>query len=57
MRQHSGGVVSNQSVDTDRSRTLDPRRIVDCPDGDGEACIFRFLHEGPARDPVVQRDS
>ena len=50
MRQHSGGVVSNQSLNAHRPAAFDPGRIVYCPKSHLQTGDFRFLDETLARD-------
>ena len=56
MTQHNGGIVSNQRINPNRPRSLDPRRIIHGPNSDMKSLGFCFLYETLTREPVVQRE-
>src|SRR6185369_1222854 len=54
--QHSGGIVSNQRINPNRLRSLDPRRLVHGPNSDVKSRDFCFLYETLPREPVMQSE-
>ena len=53
MSKHSGGIVGNQSVNTDRSSALDPGWIVHSPNCHLQTGNFGFLDQPFSREAVV----
>ena len=55
MTQHNGGIVSNQRINPNGPRSVDPHRIIHGPNRHVQSCCFGYLYETSTRQSMMQR--